>query len=156
MFWHWNIFSIFDQVCRKYGLVKPMAYLLEKRGEIDQAMDILMEELNRMVLGYLVSQRDEVSTEEYEKALRVTTDTARLVMDFCQRVGTKMDQATREKMWLRVLQFMLNAIKSTDTTCGDTRKSDLRILCVDLLKCMAGQVDLLVFLKLILEVIIQF
>ncbi|OQV20288.1 Vacuolar protein sorting-associated protein 8-like protein [Hypsibius exemplaris] len=139
------------EVCRKYGLVKPMAYLLEKRGDADQALDILMEEFNRMVCHYLVSQRDEASTEEYEKTLHATTDTARLVMDFCQRVGMKMDQPSREKMWLRVLEFMLSAIKSTDATCGDSRKSDLRILCVDLLKCMTGHVDLLVFLKLILE-----
>lgn len=82
-----------------------------------------MEELNRMVAVYLVSQRDEVSTDEYEKALRATSETARLVMDFCQRVGAKMDQPTRETMWLRVLEFMLSAIKSTDSTCGDTRKT---------------------------------
>ncbi|XP_055328809.1 vacuolar protein sorting-associated protein 8 homolog isoform X2 [Paramacrobiotus metropolitanus] len=138
-------------ICRKYGLVKPEAYLLEKKGDTSKALEVLLDDLDKRIQAYLVSQAKELSPTEYIRSLREMSESLILLTEFCQRIGSKMDHDKREKTWLIVLERMLEAIRRVAAEVPEERKSDLRRLCVDFLKSMTGQVDLLVLLKKILE-----
>ena len=137
--------------CRTFGIVRGAAYLLEKKGSVDEAFEVLLNELRRVMDAYLVSQQYEVSQEVYGKTYQRLKDTLEIVVDFCQRSSARTDQAVKENMYHQVLKFMLDAINTSADVMHDNRRSDLRRLSADLLKSMTGHVDVLVFLKRVLD-----
>lgn len=135
------LWMLFVQVCERYGLAKPVAYLLEKKGDTAKALDVMMKELRGTTSKYLESQRMILTSVEYDKILKDVADSLTLVKQFCQRVGSKMDQINREKTWLGVLDFLLSAIRESDMERdekGKTGRSFWMVWIWRVLECLAS------------------
>jgi len=97
-------------ICQKYSLSLASSILLERQGNISAAYDLLLENLQDRIRQLF--QAPEIR-EDSSKKWTLFHSASQSVIDFCQRQSISMIEEDREKIWLTLLDALLQPQRST-------------------------------------------
>ncbi|XP_051558427.1 vacuolar protein sorting-associated protein 8 homolog isoform X3 [Myxocyprinus asiaticus] len=107
------------QITEKHKLHEPTAYLLEKKGDVQGAFEVLLQTLKGKLhkLALEGSQADRPNIEEEETGDEVQSPLQRVeealrdIIALCQRSSHGLNQQQREALWFPLLEAMMSPQK---------------------------------------------
>ncbi|XP_049808749.1 vacuolar protein sorting-associated protein 8 homolog [Schistocerca nitens] len=131
------------KITRKYEQTDATAYLLEKTGDFQGALQLLLGHLNSRIDLLITTSRDGVNKVEEETAVRELT--TRLV-ELCRRGSATLDEAGRHSVWFPLLDSLMRPQRNETT-----RLLVLQELTQQLLMAMSSFVSLPAMLQVVLQ-----
>ncbi|XP_041119267.1 vacuolar protein sorting-associated protein 8 homolog isoform X2 [Polyodon spathula] len=136
------------QITRKHNLNEPLAYLLEKKGDVHGAFLVLLKTLKHNLSS--LTDGNEVVGNEFDLMRRVEIaleDTVAL----CQRSSNSLNQQQREALWFPLLEAMMSPQKLLKgMACHHTSES-LKQMTMQVLNSMTGFIALPSIIQRILQ-----
>ena len=95
-------------ICEKFSLTEASSLLLERQGNVTAAYDLLLGQL-QLRIGHLFETMEEGVVGERWTLFH---SASQLVIEFCQRHSISMTEDDREKIWLTLLDELLQPQRS--------------------------------------------
>jgi hypothetical protein len=139
-------------ICAMARVKDSVAYLLERTGDIKGAFKIILDtfkaELDsfgeKFVGTLLPSPEFQSQKEKVEHILQA-------LLQLCQRTSSKVDETTRESMWLSVFDFVLSESKKFSETQNQQLQDAFKAIRSDVLNSVMGYIKLPEILQKIIE-----
>ncbi|KAJ3147683.1 Vacuolar protein sorting-associated protein 8 [Geranomyces michiganensis] len=100
----------FDRVlalCKKHGAVDAAAWILEQSGNVDGALDLILEHVRHSAL--------EVQAEEDGENVSTMLNGVEMALQLCRRSSVRFAKTAREALWFRLLDGIIELQHSTAT-----------------------------------------
>uniref|UniRef100_A0A8C2AVI4 VPS8 subunit of CORVET complex n=1 Tax=Cyprinus carpio TaxID=7962 RepID=A0A8C2AVI4_CYPCA len=105
-----------EKITEKHKLHEATAYLLEKKGDVQGAFEVLLQ---RILLQALKHQgQDEETGDEVPSLLQRVEEALHDIIALCQRSSHGLNQQQREALWFPLLEAMMSPqklLKGADT-----------------------------------------
>ncbi|KAK7901808.1 hypothetical protein WMY93_018577 [Mugilogobius chulae] len=137
------------QITDKYHHNEASAYLLEKKGDVHGAFNILLEMLKEK-LGVLTGDWTEGSPEE-ESARKQLEQALNTVTEFCHRSSVGLNQQQTEGLWFPLLEAMMASQKNVTGARGKHCSEVLKELTMKVLNSMSTFISLPAIIQRILQ-----
>ncbi|KAJ9588008.1 hypothetical protein L9F63_028181, partial [Diploptera punctata] len=124
------------EITRKHSQIEATAYLLEKTGDFQSALNLMMEKLEELLAKKL---SDDIVIDEL---CHVTSK----CIGLCQRGSTMLDEKSRQSLWFPLLETLMKPQRRDN--CAN--KPVLKELTQQLLMAMSGYVSLPAIIQVIL------
>lgn len=102
-------------ICRRHTVLDATAYLLEKAGDVQGALAMLLECLGQQL--QLCAQQAEGAAER-EQLLQAAWSQLQAVVQLCQRSCPLLSAAEREALWFPVLEVVMAPQRLLRSTLG--------------------------------------
>uniref|UniRef100_A0A8C8S8U3 RING-type domain-containing protein n=1 Tax=Pelusios castaneus TaxID=367368 RepID=A0A8C8S8U3_9SAUR len=135
------------QITQKHLLHEASSYLLEKKGDIHGAFQVMLEQLRSKLL--MLTHEDEESTEL--PLLKDIEDTLMKTIALCRRNSHNLNQQQREALWFPLLEAMMSPQKLSSSTALCPYSESLKSLTMQVLNNMAAFIALPSILQRILQ-----
>lgn len=137
------------QITEKNHNNEATAYLLEKKGDVHGAFNILLEMLKEK-LGVLTAEQTEGGAEE-EFARRDLEQTLNTAIDLCHRSSQGLNQQQTEGLWFPLLEAMMASQKHVTGPNSRHTSEVLKELTMKVLNCMSSFISLPAIIQRILK-----
>uniref|UniRef100_A0A671WA41 VPS8 subunit of CORVET complex n=1 Tax=Sparus aurata TaxID=8175 RepID=A0A671WA41_SPAAU len=134
------------QITQKYHHNEATAYLLEKKGDIQGAFDVLLETLKEK-LSVLAAESDGGEKTGGESTLTGVKDSLNDIIDLCHRSSPNLNQQQREVLWFPLLETMMNSQRQGKGLAPDSDTT----LTMKVLNCMSSFISLPAIIQQILQ-----
>ncbi|XP_030298151.1 vacuolar protein sorting-associated protein 8 homolog isoform X2 [Sparus aurata] len=148
------------QITQKYHHNEATAYLLEKKGDIQGAFDVLLETLKEK-LSVLAAESDGGVEEDErhddeektggESTLTGVKDSLNDIIDLCHRSSPNLNQQQREVLWFPLLETMMNSQRQGKGLGAKHTFEVLKELTMKVLNCMSSFISLPAIIQQILQ-----
>uniref|UniRef100_A0A671W9U8 VPS8 subunit of CORVET complex n=1 Tax=Sparus aurata TaxID=8175 RepID=A0A671W9U8_SPAAU len=126
------------QITQKYHHNEATAYLLEKKGDIQGAFDVLLESDGGEKTGG-------------ESTLTGVKDSLNDIIDLCHRSSPNLNQQQREVLWFPLLETMMNSQRQGKGLGAKHTFEVLKELTMKVLNCMSSFISLPAIIQQILQ-----
>lgn len=137
------------QITDKHHHSEATAYLLEKKGDVQGAFNILLETLKEK-LRVLTDQQTEGSPEE-ESARRDLEQALNTVIELCHRSSQGLNQQQTEGLWFPLLEAMMASQKNVTGPSSRHTSEVLKELTMNVLNSMSSFISLPAIIQRILQ-----
>ncbi|CAL1577769.1 unnamed protein product [Knipowitschia caucasica] len=137
------------QITDKYHHSEATAYLLERRGDVHGAFNILLEMLKGK-LRVLTDNQTEGSPGE-ASARRDLEQALNTVIELCQRSSQGLNQQQTEGLWFPLLEAMMASQKNVTGTSSKHISEVLKELTMSVLNSMSSFISLPAIIQRILQ-----
>ena len=139
------------EICQKYSLTEASSVLLERQGNISAAYELLLGNLQDHIRQlFQVPEIQENGSKNWTRFHSASQS----VIDFCQRQSISMTEKDREKIWLTLLDALLQPQRSLRENQPSNIDSILTVLREEtqrVVTSVQGQVSLTKILPRLLE-----
>jgi len=106
-------------VTREFGVADAQAYLLERMGDLESALEILLKDLDKSIQDMIKSHQapDSSSPHVLQRGFPDTPNEKAVVagvnagVAFCQRNPQRLDQAENEALWFKLLDAVVTPLR---------------------------------------------
>lgn len=137
------------QITNKCHHSEATAYLLEKKGDVHGAFNILLEMLKEK-LRVLTTEQTEGSPEE-EFARRDLEQALNTVIDLCHRSSQGLNQQQTQGLWFPLLEAMMASQKHVTGASSKHTSEVLKELTMNVLNSMSSFISLPAIIQRILQ-----
>ncbi|CAF93992.1 unnamed protein product, partial [Tetraodon nigroviridis] len=134
-------------ITQKYHHNKATAFLLEKKGDVEGAFDVLLETLKEN-LSLLAAQRE---GDDEEETLTNVKDSLNDIIALCHQSSHSLNQQQREVLWFPLLEAMMAAQKQVKGLDNNQTFEALKELTMKVLNCMSSFISLPSIIQRILQ-----
>ncbi|XP_042192030.1 vacuolar protein sorting-associated protein 8 homolog isoform X2 [Callorhinchus milii] len=134
------------QITKRHQLHEATAYLLEKKGDVHGAFQVLLEILKRKL-----SLLTENEGEHSEELVQATESTLEETIGLCQRNSHSLNQQQREALWFPLLEAVMSTQKLLKDGSSSPAFESLKHLTKQVLNSMTGFIALPSILQRILQ-----
>lgn len=138
------------QIAQKHNNHETLAYLLEKKGDIQAAFEVMLTRLQERLSALttdFVDGGDEIKETDILKDVRETLSETILL---CERTSRTLNQQQREALWFPLLEAMMSPQKLLSSS-SQLYLDSLKNLTMDVLNSMAAYISLPSILQKILQ-----
>ncbi|XP_039610993.1 vacuolar protein sorting-associated protein 8 homolog [Polypterus senegalus] len=136
------------QITRKHNLNNATAYLLENKGDIHGAFQVLLQDLKKKLS--LLTTCD-AALKEDEDCLQSIEAALEEVIALCQRSSDHLNQEQREALWFPLLEAMMSPQKFLKESSSYNVSESLKQLTMQVMNSMTGFIALPSILQRILQ-----
>ncbi|XP_063285959.1 vacuolar protein sorting-associated protein 8 homolog isoform X1 [Pelobates fuscus] len=138
------------QIAQKHNHYETLAYLLEKKGDIEGAFKVMLTRLQDRLSALI---RDSVDSVDHEQATSIkdVEETLAETISLCERTSHTLDQQQREALWFPLLEVMMSPQKLLCSSNSQLYSASLKSLTMDVLNSMAPYIALPSILQRILQ-----
>ncbi|XP_051787223.1 vacuolar protein sorting-associated protein 8 homolog [Erpetoichthys calabaricus] len=136
------------QITRKHNLNNATAYLLENKGDIQGAFQVLLEDLKKKLS--LLTTCD-AALKEDEDCLQSVEAALEEVIALCQRSSDHLNQEQREALWFPLLEAMMSPQKFLKESSSYNVSESVKLLTMQVMNSMTGFIALPSILQRILQ-----
>ncbi|XP_035266136.1 vacuolar protein sorting-associated protein 8 homolog isoform X1 [Anguilla anguilla] len=142
------------QITEQYSLHEATAYLLEKKGDVHGAFQVLLQTLkDKLVILTQESQTNTEEEEEEEEQLPLQRVEAALgdIISLCHRSSHSLNQQQREALWFPLLEAMMSPQKLLKGPTWRHTSEALKELTMQVLNSMTSFIALPAIIQRILQ-----
>ncbi|KAM8934115.1 vacuolar protein sorting-associated protein 8 homolog [Pelodytes ibericus] len=138
------------QIAQKHNHHETLAYLLEKKGDIEGAFRVMLMTLQNR-LSALTG--DSVDSAEHRQATSIkdVEETLSETISLCERTSHTLNQQQREALWFPLLEAMMSPQKLLGSSSSQLYSESLKCLTMEVLNSMAPYIALPSILQRILQ-----
>ncbi|XP_072275212.1 vacuolar protein sorting-associated protein 8 homolog [Pyxicephalus adspersus] len=144
------------QIAQKHNNHETLAYLLEKKGDIQAAFKVMLTRLQERLsaLTTVIVDGGAFSTEGIKESsiLKEVKETLSETISLCERTSRTLNQQQREALWFPLLEAMMSSQKLLSSSSSQLYLNALKSLTMDVLNSMAAYISLPSILQRILQV----
>ncbi|XP_041866260.1 vacuolar protein sorting-associated protein 8 homolog isoform X2 [Melanotaenia boesemani] len=148
------------QITETYNCNEAIAFLLEKKGDVNGAFGRLLQTLKEKLCFLTAESGDEdggqADRQEEEEtgnqsALRRVKDSLNDIISLCHRSCPNLDQEQREVLWFPLLDTMMASQKEVKGLDGEKTSEGLKEMTLKVLNCMSSFISLPTIIQHILQ-----
>ncbi|XP_042612882.1 vacuolar protein sorting-associated protein 8 homolog isoform X3 [Cyprinus carpio] len=133
------------QITEKHKLHEATAYLLEKKGDVQGAFEVLLQtlkgELHKLALEGSEADKpdgEEEESDEVQSLLRRVEEALHDIIALCQRSSHGLNQQQREALWFPLLEAMMSPQKQLKGADAKHTSDALKELTMKVLNSMSS------------------
>ncbi|KAJ8255316.1 hypothetical protein GJAV_G00203490 [Gymnothorax javanicus] len=139
------------QITDQYGLHEATAYLLERKGDVQGAFQVLIKTLKDKLIILTQESQTDTSAEDEQLSLQGVESSLCDIISLCHRSSHSLNQQQREALWFPLLEAMMSPQKLLKgPSCRHTSEA-LKELTMQVLNSMSSFIALPAIIQRILQ-----
>lgn len=138
------------EIAQKHKNHETLAYLLEKKGDVQAAFQVMLMRLQDRLSALLEDSVDSADTKQMPVSKDVA-ETLSETISLCERTSHTLNQQQREALWFPLLEAMMSPQKLLSSSPSELYSESLKSLTMDVLNSMAAYISLPSILQRILQ-----
>ncbi|KAM9305967.1 vacuolar protein sorting-associated protein 8 homolog [Gastrophryne carolinensis] len=139
------------QIAQNHNNYETLAYLLEKKGDVQAAFKVMLTRLQDRLSALTSSVIDVAENVKGTTILKEVTETLSETISLCERTSRTLNQQEREALWFPLLEAMMSPQKLLGSSSSQLYSDSLKSLTMDVLNSMATYISLPSILQRILQ-----
>ncbi|CAJ0930341.1 unnamed protein product [Ranitomeya imitator] len=138
------------EIAQKHNNHETLAYLLEKKGDIQAAFQVMLTRLQDR-LSALTEDSVDAADAKQMPFLKDVEETLSETISLCERTSHTLNQQQREALWFPLLEAMMSPQKLLSSSPSPLYSEALKSLTMEVLNSMAAYISLPSILQRILQ-----
>ncbi|KAM4024492.1 vacuolar protein sorting-associated protein 8 homolog isoform 3-T3 [Anomaloglossus baeobatrachus] len=138
------------EIAQKHNNHETLAYLLEKKGDIQAAFQVMLTRLQER-LSALTEDSVDAADAKQIPVLKDVEETLSETISLCERTSHTLNQQQREALWFPLLEAMMSPQKLLSSSPSQLYSEALKSLTMEVLNSMAAYISLPSILQRILQ-----
>ncbi|XP_068101134.1 vacuolar protein sorting-associated protein 8 homolog isoform X2 [Hyperolius riggenbachi] len=139
------------QIAQKHSNYETLAYLLEKKGDVEAAFKVMLTRLQDRLSALTADVIDGTGDWKETAILSEVKETLSETISLCERTSRTLNQQQREALWFPLLEAMMSPQKLLNSPSSSLYSDSLKGLTMDVLNSMAAYISLPSILQSILQ-----
>ncbi|XP_063789062.1 vacuolar protein sorting-associated protein 8 homolog isoform X2 [Pseudophryne corroboree] len=138
------------QIAQKHKNHETLAYLLEKKGDIQAAFQVMLTRLQDRLSALTADSVDAAAAKEPTNLTHIR-ETLSETISLCERTSHTLTLQQREALWFPLLEAMMSPQKLLNSSSTQLYSEPLKSLTMEVLNSMAAYISLPSILQRILQ-----